>query len=94
MKLSQILGVAAVGGLIYLAYKYGEKEGQKNTREVDKKVEVEDAEIVDEKSEEDCIREIIESIKKKQNKNQKDRDTIELLQIKLKQLKKEKENAK
>lgn len=90
MKLSQILGVAALGGLLYVAYNYGVKEGEKKNKNVVKDTEIEDAEVVTNKSEEDCVLEIIESIKKKPNKNQKDRDTLELLEIKLKQLKKQK----
>lgn len=84
MSLNKILGVVAVGGLIYAAYRYGLNEGKKNLTETNPDLHKD--EVTSEKSEIDCINEIIQSIQSKPNKNTKDRDTIELLKLKLKQL--------
>lgn len=87
MKMNQLLGFAAVGGLLYLAYKYGEKKGMENSIIPQQPLlplkEVQPPQV---SSEEECIKEIIQSIKSKPNRTKKDRDTIELLELKLKQL--------
>lgn len=88
MKFSKILGAALVGGLIYGAYRYGLNEGKKASTDTKGKQPIQGEDTPSEKPEIDCINEIIDSIRRKPNKNNKDRDTIELLQLKLKQLKK------
>ena len=80
----------AVGALLYGAYKLGEKHGEKklvdNQELGNESNQIEDAEVVESKSEMDKILEIMDSIRKKPNKTQKDRNTLDLLKIKLDQL--------
>lgn len=73
-----------VGGLVYGAYKLGQKKGQQQSQNL-QMIEIDD-EIEIDKSEEDYIRELIDSLRKKPSKTRKDRDIIELLEVKLKQL--------
>lgn len=83
MNTREVLRYAFFGALIYGAYKLGEKNAKDDEPEVkptSKTVEPQ------EQSEEDYIREIIECLQSKPNKNRKDKDNIELLNIKLKQL--------
>lgn len=83
-----ILRIAFVGAVAYGFYKLGEKHGERNipretpsTEPVDVEPEVPAA-----KTEEDYIREIINELKSRPDKNKKDKDTIDLLEIKLQQL--------
>lgn len=93
MKLSDIVKLAAVGALVYGAYKLGERNEKKrqNYPEPKNLNEYEDAEVVPqeekkEQTEADFIKDLINSLRGKPNKTSKDRDTLELLEIKLKQL--------
>ena len=86
MKLSDIIKIAAVGALVYGAYKLGEKKGEKKSIPSQPEDNYEEAEIVEEKSEEDFIQDLINSLKSKPNKSPKDKNTLELLEIKLKQI--------
>ena len=109
MNFKDILKVAAVGALVYGAYKLGEKRGEKKYpypktkrnldyeeyEEVEEEeedefvddVELEDEEISEEtKNEIDYVQEIIDNLKSKRNKTKGDKNTIELLEIKLQQL--------
>lgn len=103
MNFKDILKVAAVGALVYGAYKLGERKGEKKYphpksksnleyEDVEEEDYVDDVELDDEieseepKSEIDYIQELIDSLKSKPNKNKNDRNTIELLEIKLQQL--------
>jgi hypothetical protein len=91
MKFSDLVKIAAVGALVYGAYKLGEKQSQKKSNipvkePLDEEFEV--VEVEEDKSEEQVILELIENLKKKPNKTAKDKNTIELLEIKLKQLRK------
>ena len=93
MKFSDLVKIAAVGALVYGAYKLGEKKSQKvnsilNPEPVNEELEI--IEVDGEKTEEDELVEIIENLKKKPNKTAKDKNTIELLEIKLKQIRKSK----
>lgn len=86
-----ILRIAFFGAVAYGAYKLGESQGRKMTQgqipnPPSPNNNIQDAEVVSEKTEEDYIREIIQSLRNKPSKTRKDRDTIELLEIKLKQL--------
>ena len=92
MKFSDLVKVAAVGALVYGAYKLGEKQAQKKSnlpKDELQPEEIEEVEIVEvdgEKSEKETIEELIKNLKSKPNKTAKDKNTIELLEIKLKQL--------
>lgn len=93
MKFSDLVKIAAVGALVYSAYKLGEKKSQKvnsilNPGPVNEELEI--IEVDGEKTEEDELVDIIENLKKKPNKTAKDKNTIELLEIKLKQIRKSK----
>lgn len=93
MKFSDLVKIAAVGALVYGAYKLGEKKAIKsNSVSIPEPIEeeLEVIEVDDEKTEEDELIEIIENLKKKPNKTAKDKNTIELLEIKLKQIRKSK----
>jgi hypothetical protein len=90
MKFSDLVKIVAVGALVYGAYKLGEKKGQKSslpyTPADEPMGDIQDAEVVQEKSESDFIQELIDSLRKKPNKTAKDKNTLELLEIKLRQL--------
>lgn len=92
MNFKDILKVMAVGALVYGAYKYGETQGEKRSRSPlpptpPSSDDIEEAELVDEgMTEKDYIIQILDSLKTKPNKTRKDRDTMELLQIKLQQI--------
>lgn len=93
MKFSDLVKIAAVGALVYGAYKLGEKKSQKvnsilKPEPIEEELEV--IEVDGEKTEEEELVEIIENLKKKPNKTAKDKNTIELLEIKLKQIRKSK----
>ena len=83
MNTKQLLRYAFFGALIYGAYKLGEKNAK--DPEETKVPDIEPSES-DEKSEADYIREIIDCLQMKPNKTRKDKDNIDLLQVKLKQL--------
>ena len=78
-----LLKAAGVGAILYGVYKLGEKNALSSMEE---KKTIED----EPKSEIDVIHEMIQEIKNKVNKTRKDRDNLELLEIKLKQLKNQK----
>jgi hypothetical protein len=84
MNLSEILRYAFLGTVIYGSYKLGEKHGEsKSQPEKDNRVNSLDSRKF---SEMDFIIGEIEKLRKKPNKNRRDRDNIELLEIRLKQL--------
>lgn len=94
MSLRNLLKIAFVGSLVYGAYKLGQSQGQKETSEEPEK-DNDFTDKVDEVIEKnqsvmneqiDYIRGIIQNLKNKPNKTSKDRDTIDLLNIKLDQL--------
>ena len=92
MKFSDLIKVAAVGALVYGAYKLGEKNAgkksvtPKNETQPEEVEEVEIVEYSEEKGEKETIEELIRNLKSKPNKTAKDKNTIELLEIKLKQI--------
>lgn len=84
MNLSEILRYAFLGTVVYGAYKLGEKNGESKVEsEKDSKMNPLDLKKF---SEIQFITEEIQRINKKPNKNRRDRDNIELLEIRLKQL--------
>lgn len=87
MKLSDLIKVAAVGALVYGAYKLGQSHAKNKIEpEPESDGEFEDVEVVEEKSEKETVEEIINNLRKKPNKTTNDKNTLELLEIKLKQL--------
>lgn len=78
-----LLKAAGVGAILYGVYKLGEKNALSSMEESVKQNEVEEKP----KSEIDIINDMIQELKRKANKTRKDKDNIELLDIKLKQLK-------
>jgi hypothetical protein len=84
MNLSEILRYAFLGTVIYGSYKLGEKNGESKAQS---EKEFRPSPIESRKfSEIEFIIGEIEKLRKKPNKNRKDRDNIELLEIRLKQL--------
>ena len=79
--LGQLFTVVAVGAILYGAYKYGQSvcEEESTGRVNTVKSEIE--------KEFDLTMELINELKLKPNKNRKDRDNLDLLNIKLMQLK-------
>ncbi len=76
-----LLKAAGVGAILYGVYKLGEKNAlrsmeQEQTPKIDDKP----------KTEADIILDMIDELKRKVGKTRKDKDNIELLEIKLKQL--------
>lgn len=91
MNLKDLMKVAAVGVLVYAAYKLGQKRGDIKSYDGSNSSLDYLGEIIDEnvrKTEEeiDFIKETLNSLSKKTNKTKKDIDTIQLLKIKLNQL--------
>lgn len=93
MNMRDLLRIAFVGAVAYGFYKLGEKQGERKTigassnqKKKNFNDDIQDADVVEESNEEDYLKEIISEIARKPNKNRKDRDTLDLLQIKLQQL--------
>jgi len=88
MKQMKFWDLALLAGVGYLAYKWGrnmEKSTQKEVKEIlQEPVET----FNDEADEEIYVAQILEELKSKPNKTQKDRYNIGLLEVKLKQLRK------
>ena len=86
MNIKTMLKYAVLGAIVYGAYKFGENQAKDN----EPKTEPQPKPETQEKSEIDYIRDIIDILQNKPNKTKKDKDTLELLGIKLQQLLKEK----
>lgn len=96
MNFKDILKIAAVGAVVYGAYKLGEKRGQKKYIDIEPIEEEKDFySVVDEKLNEgksaldkeiNYIKDIIKGLQEKSNKTKSDKNTIDLLKIKLEQL--------
>ena len=91
-----LIKMAAVGAVMYGAYRYGKSVGDKSLKKEKQEnpfpeltkypfVEVDETDL-----EEKYLLELIQELKSKPNKTQKDRYNIELLEIKLKQLRNKK----
>lgn len=88
-----LLKIAGAGALLYAAYKLGEHHANQNmTAEPNKSlqpvIDVPNVEV--DTNEEQYIMGLIRELRSKPNKTKADRDNIELLQIKLKQIKSQK----
>lgn len=96
MNFKDILKIAAVGAVVYGAYKLGEKRGQKKYIDIEPIEEEKDFySVVDEKLNEgksaldkeiNYIKDIIKGLQEKSNKTKSDKNTLDLLKIKLEQL--------
>ena len=85
-----LLKVAGAGALLYLAYKLGEQHANQNLVTPREPVQpIKDTtyeDVVEEKTEEEDVIDLIQELRNKPNKNKNDRYNIELLEIKLKQI--------
>jgi hypothetical protein len=87
--LKDLLKIAAVGAVIYGAYKLGEKKGKENSY-IPFEPNPEPIVVEPICDEEKYVIMLIDELKKKPNKTQKDKDNLSLLQVKLEQLKRQK----
>ena len=84
--LGNILKAAIGAGVVYVAYKVGESMGKDKNKNLLKGVKSEiDTEI-------ELITSLIKELRDKPNKTKKDKDNLDLLGIKLKQLERENDN--
>ena len=82
-----LLKVAGAGALLYLAYKLGEQHANQSLENLKQPVEdLPYQEMVQENTEEKNVIELIRELKSKKNKTKNDKYNIELLEIKLKQI--------
>jgi hypothetical protein len=85
-----ILKIVAAGAILYIAYKLIEKNLNKKTEStippVTSDEDITYDEVVEEKTEEQYVVELIEELREKKNKTKNDKYNIELLEIKLKQI--------
>lgn len=77
-----LLRAAGVGAILYGVYKLGEKNALRSIEEEQQYLKLEEKP----KTESEVISDMIQELKQKPNKTRKDRDNIELLEIKLKQI--------
>ena len=80
--IDNLLRVAGVGAILYGVYKLGEKNALNCVVEEQTPIKVKDQP----KTESQVISDMIKELKQKPNKTRKDKDNIELLEIKLKQI--------
>jgi hypothetical protein len=89
-----ILKIVAAGAILYIAYKLIEKNLNKKTEStippVTSDEDITYDEVVEEKTEEQYVVELIEELREKKNKTKNDKYNIELLEIKLKQIRSQK----
>jgi hypothetical protein len=84
-----LIKLAAFGAVVYGAYKYGKSVGDKESKIENPPTEPNSPpfqEIDQTESEERYLVELIEELRQKPHKTQKDRYNIELLEVKLKQI--------
>jgi hypothetical protein len=87
-----LLKVAGAGALLYLAYKLGEQHANQKLEtplQPMQDIPVEEVVVV-EKTEEENVLELISELRNKPNKTKNDKYNIELLEIKLKQIRAQK----
>lgn len=83
-----LLKIAGAGALLYGAYKLGEYQANQKVQETLPKVKK--PEIIEEKSEEAQVVDLINELRRKPNKTRSDKFNIDLLEVKLKQIRKQK----
>lgn len=92
--LGNLLKIAAAGTILYVVYKLGENHANKKTETkvppIPPDEDTEYEEVVEEKTEEQYVVELIKELREKKNKTKNDKYNIELLEIKLKQLRAQK----
>ncbi len=94
--LKNLIKIVAMGAVVYGAYKYDKSVGDKSIQPEKREnpfpelTEYPFVEIDETETEIQQVTELIQELKSKPNKPQKDRYNIELLEIKLKQLKNKK----
>lgn len=87
MSIRNLLKVAVIGAAIYGAYKLGEKQGKEKNK-LTEKPEGENKNLKEfgEDDEINYLYNLIDSLDKKKNKTTQEKNTLDLLRIKLKQL--------
>jgi hypothetical protein len=89
-----LLKIAGAGALLYVAYKLGEQHANQKAEALAPSTNSEPytsyQEVVQEKTEEQNILELIKELRSKPNKTKNDKYNIELLEIKLKQIRSQK----
>jgi hypothetical protein len=86
-----LLKVAGAGALLYLAYKLGEQHANQRLETSPQPIQdIPMEEVVTEKTEEENVLELIRELRNKSNKTKNDKYNIELLEIKLKQIRAQK----
>ena len=89
-----ILKVAAVGAVVYLAYKLGEQRANQKMKVAPEPLKpIQDLfyeDVVKEKSEEENVIELIRELRNKPNKTKNDKYNIDLLEVKLRQIRNKK----
>ena len=83
-----LLKIAGAGALLYGAYKLGEYHANQKVQET--LPEVKEPEVIKEKSEEEEVIDLINELRRKPNKTRSDKFNIDLLEVKLKQIRNKK----
>jgi hypothetical protein len=83
-----LLKIAGAGALLYGAYKLGEYHANQKVQETLPKVKK--PEGIEEKSEEAQVVDLINELRRKPNKTKSDKFNIDLLEVKLKQIRNKK----
>ena len=83
-----LLKMAGAGALLYGAYKLGEYYANQKVQET--LPEVKEPEVIKEKSEEEEVVDLINELRRKPNKTRSDKFNIDLLEVKLKQIRNKK----
>lgn len=88
MRQLKFWDLALLAGVGYLAYKWGQNTEKTSQREV-KEILEEPTEVFNDQADEEIyVAKILEELKNKPNKTQKDKYNIGLLEVKLQQLRK------
>jgi len=90
MRKISFLDVLVLGGVGYLAYKMGQKSEKQKQEYTKDLLEEDNAKFNDVADEEIYVAQLLTDLRNKQNKTQKDKYNIGLLEIKLEQLRKQK----
>ena len=87
-----MLKIAGAGALLYVAYKLGENHANQRMEKPEPQPinDVEYETVVIEKTEEEQVLDLIKELREKPNKTKNDKYNIELLEIKLKQIRSKK----
>ena len=83
-----LLKIAVAGAILYGAYKLGEYHANQKVQETLPKVK--NPEVIEEKSEEAQVVDLINELRRKPNKTKSDKFNIDLLEVKLKQIRNKK----